>query len=347
MPMFEPEIDKRALGGTLGEVYGVDALRLIFVPEGFASYCYIAHSSDGNRYFLKLQDTTRRKPMAASDPDFYLSATWNLHSRGLFRNLTYPIRALDGALRTRFGQYSLIVFNYIDGQALNDTVPSGGQQDRDLLPAMARSVGSIHASTPYLGIEHAHIERFCIPFRDLLLDAVRDLERVGAGDRRGKRSLADLLLPREDALLACLARLDALREAVLDLDMQMVLCHTDLWGGNVMLGGDGQLYIIDWEGAMIAPPEHDLFIFLGDRFGSFLRYYKETAGPVTLDAQLFGFYLYRRNLEDLTDWIVRILYENSGDDQDRDDLKGVADSVSQWRDLEVRIGDVDAQLSRH
>jgi hypothetical protein len=59
-------------------------------------------------------------------------------------------------------------------------------------------------------------------------------------------------------------------------------------------------------GALIAPPEHDLFAFAGDdRFVSlFLPNYERELGPVSLDSNVFGFYFYRRNPEDLTHWTV-------------------------------------------
>jgi hypothetical protein len=56
---------------------------------------------------------------------------------------------------------------------------------------------------------------------------------------------------------------------------------------------------------------------------------------------VFRFYLYRRNLEDLTDWVFRILHENADDEQDQNDLRGIVeDCMSGWPDLEVGIGEV-------
>ena len=55
-----------------------------------------------------------------------------------------------------------------------------------------------------------------------------------------------------------------------------------------------------------------------------------------LEPGLFAFYFHRRNLEDLTDWIIRIMDENSSEEQDRDDLSGIQeDCLSWWDDLEA------------
>ena len=66
-----------------------------------------------------------------------------------------------------------------------------------------------------------------------------------------------------------------------------------------------------------------------------------------LDPATFGFYIYRRNLEDLADWIVRILYEDNGEAQDREDLEGMAeDCISGWPDLEKSVADIEAKLGQ-
>jgi hypothetical protein len=109
----------------------------------------------------------------------------------------------------------------------------------------------------------------------------------------------------------------------------------------------GNLHILDWEGAMIAPPEHDLFFFAWeDRFADvFLANYEREFRPVSLNSDVFGFYYYRRNLEDLTDWIVRILYENTSEEQDRYDLDGIMeDCVSGWPYFESTIERIRARF---
>ena len=57
-----------------------------------------------------------------------------------------------------------------------------------------------------------------------------------------------------------------------------------------------------------------------------------------LSSQVFGFYFYRRMLEDLYDWIHRILYENISYEQDKIDLQGVhAHTIGGWDTIEPSI----------
>jgi hypothetical protein len=66
---------------------------------------------------------------------------------------------------------------------------------------------------------------------------------------------------------------------------------------------------------------------------------------VPLHADLFAFYFHRRMLEDLTDWIVRILYENTREEQNQIDLAGIeGDCLAGWLYIEPGIARVKAQL---
>lgn len=90
---------------------------------------------------------------------------------------------------------------------------------------------------------------------------------------------------------------------------------------------------------------HGLFMFTGDHFPAFLAEYRRWAGDVPLHADLFAFYFYRRNLEDLTAWIVRILYENTDEAQNRIDLEGIQhDCIAAWPYFERDIARVQEQL---
>jgi spectinomycin phosphotransferase len=330
-------IDRGALIQAIRRAYGLGVARLTFVPKGEVSTSYVVDCAGGDRYFFKCLDASRLGKMSASRLDFYLPLTWNLYSKGLFRNLPVPVKTRSGGFYTHCDGLPLILFDFIAGRTLDDEHPLSDAT----LAALARSVATIHRSTPEIGVENPIIERFDVPFEDDLLNGLDELGRVTRRDRWGKRVLRDLLLPRKGEILGYLDRLRELQSVARTMRKDRVLCHTDLWGSNLIQGDDGSLYILDWEGAVLAPPEHDLYPFTGERFDAFLTHYEREFCPVSLDRDLFRFYFYRRNLEDLTDWVFRILYENADVEQDRNDLRGIVeDCVSGWPYLEGGISEV-------
>ena len=340
----EPTIDKTALIETVRREYGLHIERLTFAPTGWVAHCYVADCAGGERYFLKLCGDSGQIPTAASDLDFYLPLTYQLCSKQILPHIACPVRTRAGRFMARFENHLLILFDFIAGK----TVGFDGWSD-EILVKLAGLVGILHKSTSKIEVEQPFHERFDIAFENDLVNSLDVLAGITSGDRNGKQELRNLLLPRKDEILTHLHRLKELQSLARATGKEMVVCHTDLHGENLMMDDQGNLYILDWEGAMIAPPEHDLFFFAGDDYfwDLFLPNYEGEFGPVSLDSDVFGFYYYRRNLEDLTDWVLRILYHNTDDEQDREDLRGIVeDCVSGWPYLEMTIRGIETKLAQ-
>src|SRR5699024_2435827 len=61
-------------------------------------------------------------------------------------------------------------------------------------------------------------------------------------------------------------------------DIKLVVCHSDLNHNNLLLSKEGQLYLIDWENAMIADPIIDYGMVLNsyipkEDWGRWLEHY--------------------------------------------------------------------------
>lgn len=341
---IEPDIDKAALTIELYQEYGIDVEKLVFVPKGMVASIYVVHCSGGDCYFLKLFSDSRLARAGVRHTGLYLPLTWNLHYKKLLPNVPYPIKAKGGEFTANFGDQTLTLTNFIDGEVLGFEDPFSDE----ILAQLAGLVGILHRSTHDIGIEFTNVESFGIPFEDELLDGLDALERITDADNKGKQELKELLLHRRDEILGYLDRLKELQQIARAINKEKVLCHTDLHGDNMIMDPQGNIHVLDWEGAMLAPPEHDLFFFAWeDRFMDvFLPNYEREFGSVSLDSSVFGFYYYRRNLEDLTDWIVQILYENTEDEQNREDLDGIVeDCISGWPYLELTIEQIHARLA--
>ena len=100
----------------------------------------------------------------------------------------------------------------------------------------------------------------------------------------------------------------------------MVLTHGETHPGNTMLTAEGWV-LVDWDTALVAPPERDLWsLDPGD--GSVLRGYADATG-VTPSQALLELYRIRWDLADLAVGVSRFRRHHPGspdDDKSWDDL---------------------------
>jgi spectinomycin phosphotransferase len=155
-----------------------------------------------------------------------------------------------------------------------------------------------------------------------------------------------LVWPQRGALLGMLERVQALADAARSRPKQRVLCHGDLIGDNLLRDRAGRLWAVDWDGAALAPRELDLALFAGGGFERFLDDYEFDAGRHELDPDLVAFFLLRRNLDDVVDWLGAVLIGDRPDQQRRGDLDGVRWCLSRWEALESRIEQTRLVLAR-
>lgn len=252
----DPGLDRESLAARIGTEYGLRVARLEFLPKGEVGYCYLMDSDVGLRYLVKVLPSTRLGLKSAKRLDFCLPLTWNLSHGKHFRNLPCPIRTQAGGLKSDFRGMPMVLYNFIEGRTIDDERLSD-----DILASVARQIARIHKSAPYIGIETPLVDDLGIPFKGELLRGLKTLERTTQRDGEGKLALSDLMLPLKEELLGHLRRLETLQLSVRGLRKQMVLCHTDPVGSNILIDPKGEIFILDWDGVLLAPPEHDIFVF--------------------------------------------------------------------------------------
>ena len=301
----EPNLDRGVLLAALRADWGLEVERLEFVPYGLDSWSYVATRRDGKRAFVKLALEGVSTTVAGSELPLLVA----LADRGV--PVPRPIGRPDGRLGARVGPFDVQVLEYVAGRNLEDE----SDWPDELYGNLARIVGAVHASTA--AIEHLveRLETYELPF---IGELVATLEAIGASDdgdalpspdEATVRALRDLVRPRIPELGRALGRLEAFRDEAARTDSERVLCHTDIWGSNLILDADGALHLLDWNGARLGPPEQDLFMFAGtsffpgERLDWFLDRYEAAFRPLRPQAAALGFYLYRRNLEDLANFI--------------------------------------------
>ena len=111
-----------------------------------------------------------------------------------------------------------------------------------------------------------------------------------------------------------------------------MVSHGDCHLANILRDSAGSYRLIDWNDALLAPPERDLTFYTGvaDRFGPFLDVYLDTYDPGLLDPDIFAFYIYQWCVSEIGSYTHRILCRNPGtanDEQNESDLSGFREYV--------------------
>ncbi len=335
---YEPPVDRAQLIGRVHDTYGFLVEEFAFIPVGFDAACYSVHVAGEPRYFLKLWPDTRVGRATAARLDVYLPLTRALYERGLYPRVSYPIPTKSGALWATFSGSPFAVFPFLTGRTPAEW--SVALQDE-----WARTFAAIHRVTPALADVLPPREVFDIPFESDLRRGLEAIGRIGAREQPGLRALREMVLPRREDIITQLERLHRLQQAVRRLRGPFVLCHTDMGGDNLLVDEHGQLWVLDWDGATVAPSEHDLHEARWTDLGRVLEVYWEAGGSYPLHLDHFAFYLLRRHIGDMAVRLLRILEENTSAEEDEELLYGIeAWGFAQWSALDETLERIAAAL---
>ncbi|HEY7921079.1 MAG TPA: aminoglycoside phosphotransferase family protein, partial [Streptosporangiaceae bacterium] len=262
---------------ALGRSWGMAVTSMEYRPVGWGSHHWAVADAAGTRWFVTV-DELENKRLSASEPldagfarlRSALEAAMDLRACGA-AFVVAPVPARDGEPLTRVNdRFGVAVYPFADGQSFD-----GGEFSS---PAHRLSVLGLLVDThtaPPAASRRALADDFAVPYRDELEAACAPAGEVADC---GPYARPVSLLARQHAapLQRLLARYDALVLAARAQDARMVLTHGEPHPGNTMLTAGGWV-LIDWDTALVAPPERDLWdLDPGD--GSILDAYAQATG---------------------------------------------------------------------
>lgn len=263
------------VAAALWEHYAVDAVSLSYLAVGFGSHHWVAGDTSGGRWFVTVDDCEGKRlaPVETAD-GFYgrlrgaFSTALAMRGQGL-GFVVAPVETVDGEALARISHaYAISLFPRLDGQALGLGEYTDDGERAQVLDLLTALHGADPTAARLIGVED-----FALAHRDGLEAALA--APGGRWDAGPFSEPARTLLARHaDGVRLLLAHHDG--EVDRARDLPMVVTHGEPHRGNVLRVGAG-LMLVDWDTALLAPAERDLWMVANDG-GAAARRYQEACG---------------------------------------------------------------------
>jgi spectinomycin phosphotransferase len=303
----KPNIPDELIVSHLQEQYGLQVAQLEFLPLGadLDTAVYRVITEDGTDYFLKL-----RKGF----DEIIVTVPLFLKSQGV-DEIIVPFETKSKQYWADFGEYKMILYPFIEGQ---------DGFDRELTDHHRRTMGAalkrIHTSQIHPELKRLiPKETFSPKWRENLKSSQTLIENKSFDDPTAAK-LAKFMKSKQNEINHLVKRTEELASELQQQALELVLCHTDVHGGNILIRTDGQLpilYIVDWDNPSLASKERDL-MFIGGGIDNIWKSEQEEAvfyggyGKTEINLYAFAYYRYERIIEDLAVMSEQLLLSNEG-----------------------------------
>jgi spectinomycin phosphotransferase len=305
--LTKPNIPDELIISRLQEEYGLGVTDFSFLPIGADSRTavYRVVGEGGTTYFLKLRRNFNE--IIVSIPMF-------LKESGV-DEIIVPFETKSGQRWGVFNEYKLILYPFIAGQdgferELTD-------QHRRTLGAAFRKIHS--APIPLKLRESIRKETFSAEWRDDMKSYQAQVEEKDFAEPTAAK-LAAFMKSKQSEITRLVQRAEELAKKLQSGPLELVLCHTDIHGGNILIPMDGEppdLYIVDWDDPILALKERDL-MFIGGGIDEIWKTKREVDifyegyGNAEVDFLALAYYRYERVIEDLVVICEQILLTDEG-----------------------------------
>jgi len=315
--MFDrPRLSDEQIAAALRDRYGIEATQAEFLALGHDANAWTFRASASGvggptTIFLKVRRTI-------DEPRLALAGFLADHG---VPEVVAPIPTLDGHRSIDVDGLVLIAYPFIEGVLGAVT----GLTDQQWI-AYGSFLRRLHAAEPPRDLVDA------LPHEDFVpraTGAIRELDDA-FGTRRAPNGPSDPVREAVEALwrarredIERLARgtdeLGALlreRASGRGSPARLVVCHADVHTHNVLVTPEGGLRVIDWDDAMLAPPERDMMFVVGSTMGlpireRELRLFGEGYGSLGVDPITLAYYRFDWVVQDIAGYAREALAEGS------------------------------------
>lgn len=272
--------------------YGIEVASLTFLPLGadMNASVYKAQTLDQKSYFIKLKQGHHH--------DISTEIVELLQNAGI-RQIIPPIKTVQGKATQRVEDFTLIVYPFVSGQDGFNQNLTEAQWIK-----LGKALRQVHEVEVPLPLQNRiRKETYAQKWRQVVRSLYVPIEAEPIADEIALK-LQKFMRKNMLAIRQLVDRAEQLGEKLQNQSPKCVLCHSDIHAGNVLIEGNNEIYIVDWDEPIMAPKERDL-MFIGGGVGNVWnkppeeKFFYKGYGKTEVDLTLLAYYRHERIVEDI------------------------------------------------
>ena len=178
-----------------------------------------------------------------------------------------------------------------------------------------------------------------VPAKIRMLREVEERIHWGEHGRDAARlELANFFRMHREQLERLVARTEGLAPLARDRARPFVICHADMHAWNVLVTPDGDIVVVDWDSAMLAPRERDLMFvdgIAGGHAADPIAFF-EGYGDVDPDPVVMAYYRIEWAVQDLAEFSASVfLHPDAGEDTKRDSVEMILKMFAPGNEIDI------------
>ena len=302
--LTKPDIPDKLIVSHLQAEYSLHVTSLTFLPLGadMGSVVYRVVTDDGTVYFLKLRKGFN---------EIIVTVPLFLKLQGV-QEIIAPFETRSKQGWADFGEYKMILYPFVEGK---------NGFEMDLTDDHKRKFGAalkrIHAAKIPPELNRRIPQETFSPYWREQVRAFQRKVATNSFDDSNAAKLAEFIRSRRSEINRLIERTEELASELQTQSHELVLCHTDIHGANILITDKEEFYIVDWDAPLLAPKERDL-MFVGGGIDDIWKstrdesVFYEGYGETEIDIPVMAYYRYERVIEDLAAYAEQLLLTEEG-----------------------------------
>jgi spectinomycin phosphotransferase len=303
-----PDLSHKTLIACLRDNYGIVVVTVRYLPIGYdmSAFVYEGTATEGTSYFIKIR-AGEFAPAALLVPRLLIE-------QGI-PNILAPLRTQAQALWCTCETYSIVVYPFIRGE--NAMVAGLTEDQWRTFGTTLRAIhdGGFPAQLP----GQVPMETFALPSAALVRRMAEQFPNTPL-ESPAALELAAFWTENATQIEELLTKTEALGKQLQARQFEYVLCHADIHAANILVSDEGRIYIVDWDGPLLAPRERDLLFVIGSKIARPVEPYEEAwffegYGTVEVDTDALSYYRYERAIEDIGEFGKSIFFDTNQNEE--------------------------------